>query len=87
MIKEASPSPRAGALSQLVIASVGCCHCGRHYGMGAGAVRKAWKQRPQEAGDGLAAGRVPTSGRRVYAQAETSKLINTDISASEKLEE
>lgn len=85
MIKEASPSPRAGALSQLVIASVGCCHCGRHYGMGAGAVLK--EQRPQEAGDGLAAGRVPTSGRRVYAQAETSKLINTDISASEKLEE
>lgn len=40
MIKQPSPSPRAGALSQFMIASVECCLCARHCGMGAGAVHR-----------------------------------------------
>lgn len=70
MIKQPSPSPRAGALSQLLIASVECCLCARHCGMGAGAVHKSGKKRPPEAG-GLAAGKGPTSGRRACTQAGT----------------
>lgn len=50
MIKQPSPSPRAGALSQLMIASVEYCHCARHGGMGAGAVHRSGKQRSQGAG-------------------------------------
>lgn len=71
MIKQPTPSPRAGALSQLVIASVEYCHCARHYGIRAGAVHRSGKQRPQEAGGGLAEGREPTSGKRTCAQAGT----------------
>lgn len=69
MIKQPAPSPRAGALSQLVIAS------GEHLSPrqalcdgGRSGPPRSGKQTPKEAGD-LAEEKGPTSGRRSCAQA------------------
>lgn len=85
MIKQPSPSPRAGAFSQLMIASAEYLSlCQALWDGGRSSPQKSGKPRPGEAG-GLAGGRGPTSGRSSWAQAGSGQLINTDISTSEKL--
>lgn len=80
MIKQPSPCPRAGALSQLMIASVNYCHCARHGGMGAAAVHR----REAKASRGWLRGGDP---RLEEEHVLRQKLINTNNRASEKLTE
>lgn len=59
MIKQPSPSPRAGAFCQLMIASVErLSRCWALWDGGRSSPQKSGKQSPQEAG-GLAGGRDP----------------------------
>lgn len=78
MIKQPSPSPRAGAFRQLMIASVErLSRCRALWDGGRSSPQKSGKQSPQEAG-GLAGGRGPTSGRfSVLRQEADNSSIQT----------